>query len=271
MADHGLRLKVWGARGTLPGPGGDTACVEVASAGRRVIFDAGSGLRGLGAQLTPDDATPIDIFVSHCHIDHLLGLTMFPPVFGGDRPLRLHGFGMADGLRARLARLFNPPLFPVSIDALGAHVRFLDQDLGATLDLGDGARLTSAALDHPGGCAGFRLEWRGIVIAYLTDVELGDREGDARAKALASGADALIIDASYTDGQMPARRGWGHSCWRDAVTFGRDADARRILLFHHEPGRDAAALDAIEQQAEGIFAATQVARDGLTIEFPAIR
>jgi len=252
MSESGLRLKVWGARGTLPGAGGDTACVEIASAGRRLVFDAGSGLRRLGASLAPDESAPIDIFLSHCHIDHVMGLTVFPALFGGDRPLRLHGFG-SDGLRARLAHLFNPPLFPVSIDALGA-----------------GARLTSAALNHSGGCAGLRLEWRGIVIAYLTDVELGDREGDARAKALAAGADVLIIDASYTDEEMPARRGWGHSCWRDAVALGRDAGARRILLFHHDPGRDDQALDAIEQQAQEIFAATEAACEGLTIEFPEI-
>ena len=78
------KLNIWGVRGSMPAPsrnfldyGGNTSCVSVdCGAGDLVVFDAGSGLPALAGQLS--GSCPVHIFISHVHIDHLLGLYTFP-------------------------------------------------------------------------------------------------------------------------------------------------------------------------------------------------
>ena len=52
---------------------------------------------------------------------------------------------------------------------------------------------------------------------------------------LARGADLLIHDCQYTDAEYPERVGWGHSGLTDTLTFARRVEARRLMLFHHDP------------------------------------
>ena len=84
-----FRLKFWGVRGSYPtvdaatlGVGGNTSCVEVRVDGRRLIFDAGTGIIPLGKELCNGAAAPpaAYVFLSHTHIDHVLGLCFFEPL-----------------------------------------------------------------------------------------------------------------------------------------------------------------------------------------------
>jgi ribonuclease BN (tRNA processing enzyme) len=59
------------------------------------------------------------------------------------------------------------------------------------------------------------------------------------------GADTLIHDAMYLDQIIQARAGWGHSTPRQAVDLAQEAQCRRLILFHHEPEHDDAALDRL--------------------------
>ena len=49
----------------------------------------------------------------------------------------------------------------------------------------------------------------------------------------------------YLDQIIQARAGWGHSTPRQAVDLARAGDCRRLILFHHEPEHDDAALDRL--------------------------
>src|SRR5712692_4938951 len=80
----GMRVRFWGARGSIPCPGpstlrygGNTACVEVRCGGRLLILDGGSGLRLLGEALAAEGAVDADILMSHFHLDHVMGLPFF--------------------------------------------------------------------------------------------------------------------------------------------------------------------------------------------------
>lgn len=97
---------------------------------------------------------------------------------------------------------------------------------------------------------GYRLDADGASVAYVPDNELGDAAGaDPRRRdaltAFVAGADVLIHDAMYTDAEYAARRGWGHSTAAQAVRLAEDAGVRRLLLFHHDPGRTDDQVDAI--------------------------
>jgi ribonuclease BN (tRNA processing enzyme) len=45
----------------------------------------------------------------------------------------------------------------------------------------------------------------------------------------------LIHDCQYADDEYPDHVGWGHSGLSDTLTFASRVDARRVLLFHHDP------------------------------------
>jgi phosphoribosyl 1,2-cyclic phosphodiesterase len=87
-----VKVKLWGARGSVPSPGpetnrygGNTSCVQVTLADGPVIaLDAGTGIRSFG--LAMPDLRHIDILLTHLHLDHIQGL-MFsrPPSSRGHR------------------------------------------------------------------------------------------------------------------------------------------------------------------------------------------
>jgi phosphoribosyl 1,2-cyclic phosphodiesterase len=82
-----LTVRFWGVRGSIPCPGpetlrygGNTACVEIRCGDRLLIFDGGSGLRPLGNELMRDgQRLDFDLFYSHTHLDHIVGLPFFAP------------------------------------------------------------------------------------------------------------------------------------------------------------------------------------------------
>ena len=90
-------VKFWGTRGSVatPGPttlrcGGNTACVEVRAGKRLIILDAGTGIRELGLKLEEEDATRIDILVSHGHMDHLMGFPFFNPAYHAGTQINMY-------------------------------------------------------------------------------------------------------------------------------------------------------------------------------------
>ena len=79
-------VRFWGVRGSVatPGPdtvryGGNTSCVEIWCGERRIVIDAGTGIRMLGRQMISDGPTEFDLLLSHTHLDHIEGLPFFPP------------------------------------------------------------------------------------------------------------------------------------------------------------------------------------------------
>ena len=260
-------------RGSVPAPGaatqrygGNTPCVEVRAGGRRIILDAGSGIRGLGEDLR-DSGRPVtaDILLSHYHYDHLQGLPFFAPLTEPQNRFTFHGprregRSVQDVLEGQMA----PPYFPVTLDELvRATIEFRSIEPGETFGIGP-VRLTSAELDHPGGSLGYRLEYGGRSLVYATDVEHTDRPAEALVE-LARGADLLLHDAMYTDSEYEQRKGWGHSTWSGALATAEAAQVKKLCLFHHDPDRDDRSLEAVVKKVQKQFPRTVAAREGLTL------
>ena len=249
---------IWGTRGSLPTPGsvterygGNTACIEVhgPEPGHVVVLDAGSGIRPLGATL---DATVerVDVLLSHLHMDHILGLGFFVPLFRPD--LEVHLWGPSSptlGLRDRLLRYLSPPLFPVHLRELPCRLTLHDTPLG-TFEV-PGLRITAQLVCHPGPTVGYRLDDGDGVLTYLPDHEpaLGARQFPEAPRwtsgyALAEGADLLVHDAEYDTDEYPDHIGWGHSTLDHALAFTELVGARELMAFHHDPNHDDSRLDA---------------------------
>lgn len=269
-----MSVRFWGVRGSVPCPGpntvrygGQTSCVEVRCGDQLLIFDAGSGIHQLGASLQKEGKTQdADIFFSHCHIDHVIGLPFFGPVFESGHRLRMFCGHMKShgGLKSALTKLMSFPLFPVGFDMAKANLEFVDFDAGETLTPRPGITVRTTPLIHPGGATGYRVEYQGHSVVYLTDLEL-DGKTNPGVFALAKDASVLIVDATYTDDELPSHAGWGHSSWQQVVRLAKDARAKTLCLFHHDPDHDDAFMDRVAAASAAALPGTLVAKDGLII------
>jgi len=256
-----MRLKIWGARGSVPSPGphmnrygGNTSCVQLTLAGGEVlILDAGTGIRTLGLDLT--ESSRIHILLTHLHLDHIQGLMFFPPCFRADSEITIWGPSSPEAsLEDRIARYISAPLSPVEVRELPCSVSFRDTP-ATEWELG-GATIRAEAITHRGPTLGYRIADGETTVAYIPDHEpaLGAPLGDLDPEwisgfDLADRADLLIHDCQYTDEEYPRHVGWGHSGLGDTLTFARRVAARSLLLFHHDPLHSDEFLDEFRDTA----------------------
>ena len=260
-----LKLTFRGVRGSVPTPqaghlgyGGNTTCLELLlPTGERFIFDAGTGVRELGRDLTG----AVNLFFTHFHWDHIQGLPAFAPLFEPGRVLRFHASRYTAPLREALSSQMAWPHFPVDFNCLPSQCEFID--LGADAFQSGSLTVQPFPLRHPQGACGYRIESRGAVIVFATDHEHGDPNIDRGLLELCEAADLLIHDAQYTPEEQHGRyRGRGHSTWQDAVEVARQAKVRQLALFHHDPDRDDEAVSRIVASARAWFENTEGAREG---------
>lgn len=271
-----IYVKFWGVRGSIacPGPdtaryGGNTPCIEVRCGSHQIIFDGGTGLRPFGHELMAKGGTlNADLFLTHCHLDHVSGLPFFAPLFAPDHTLRIWAGNLAPkfSLEQTLRTMMSPPLFPIEVESFKATIAYHDFLPGTVLQPHVGVIIHTAMLNHPGGAVGYRLEFGGKSLAYITDTELLPGEIDRGHLSLARGVDLLIFDSTYTEAEIVNHRGWGHSTWNDGVRLANAAGARSLCLFHHDPSHDDNFMDSLASQAAAARPGTIAARDGLVLD-----
>ena len=268
-------IRFRGVRGTVACPGidyarygGNTSCIEVRCAGHLFILDAGTGLRLLGMELNEAGSVDTDILLTHTHIDHIAGMPFFVPLFKPGNRLRIHAGHLWDNdvrLRDVFLRLIEAPIFPVPLEAVGADISFEEFRAGDRLDLREDVIIRTAPLNHPNGATGYRIEWDGKSVCYVTDTEHVEGEIDANILALIEDTDIFIYDATYTAEEYPAFRGWGHSTWEAGAALAERGRVGRYVIFHHAPEHTDDDMDRIAERAQKTFGSTVVAQEGLVL------
>jgi phosphoribosyl 1,2-cyclic phosphodiesterase len=286
-----LKVTFWGVRGSIPTPGydmsrygGNTLCVELefSGCGRTLIIDAGSGIRRLGDQLRSRSGNSaglsVDLLLSHTHLDHILGLPFFGPLYRRDTRLTLYGPAISpeDGLEQVIGGQLSYRYFPVRQIELAAQITYVDLREGV-YDLGDGILLTATYLNHPLLCMGYRIDWCGRAVCtafdtepfrnlFITDPEdpgydevmalegeQAAREATRRMQSFFRDSDLLIHDGQYTEQEYrTGRAGWGHSSVEHAVWAAEAAGCRKLALIHHDPMRTDADLDVLGRYYSGV-------------------
>ena len=291
-----MTLKFWGTRGSIasPGPstvryGGNTTCLEVTTdEGRRVIFDAGTGIRPLGLQLASQMPVNLDLFVTHTHWDHIQGLPFFVPLFVPGNQVRL--FGGFDPVYGRdlhdiLSQQMEYCYFPVRTLELQAAIEYTSLREGTTIEVGD-ATVTNIVMNHPVLTYGFLLECNGKSVFFSGDheprvlqfggdpdfAELVEKQDQILIDFL-RGCDVLVADSMYTQKEYASKVGWGHGTFRSVTDTAIAAGVGTVVYTHHEPNRSDAALDAQLETIQGWLADVEnapqpvMAAEGLEIEW----
>jgi len=258
-----MRLKVWGARGSVPAPGpemnrygGNTSCVELElSDGSTLIIDAGTGIRSLGVGSAASTLPKINILLTHLHLDHIQGLMFFAPCFRSESEITIWGPSSPEAsLEERIARYISAPLSPVEVRELPCDVSFLDAP-PSQWEVGP-ATIRAESVTHRGPTLGYRITDGDTTLTYISDHEPGlgapldSLEPEwISGYDLAHGADLLIHDCQYTDEEYPEHVGWGHSRLTDTLTFAKRVEAKELLLFHHDPLHSDEFLDRFAEDA----------------------
>lgn len=270
-----MYLRFWGVRGSTPTPqrghlryGGNTPCLELRTRDGIFIFDCGTGLRLLGHALRKEfGRRPIKarVFLSHYHWDHIQGIPFFTPLYDRENYFVFRSFRSIDtSVQKALEEQMTNPYFPVNMKTMLAHRHFYE--IGEEKTAYDSLAITTRRLNHPQGCLGFRIEHGGKAFVYATDNEPGDPQGDQNVRDLAQGADVFVYDSQYTPHEYKAeKKGWGHSTWEEATRIAREADVKKLVLFHHDPDHDDKAIDSILRQARRKFRRTVAAWEGLVL------
>ena len=290
------RIKFWGVRGSIPVPGpttigygGNTTCVEVRTDGEIIILDAGSGIRELGLALENEFSTaPIDLtlLLTHTHWDHIQGLPFFLPAYKAKNSIRVLGYeGARAGLATILAAQMEVPFFPVSWKDLPGTIKITELKK-MEFSIGK-VRVKSRFVNHPGVCVGYRLFTRDGSISFLPDNEpfeelklkLAERDGTHPRRARTEAAvqrsklveflkdtDVLILDSQYTDERYQEHVGWGHGALSRVVSLAIEARAKKLFLFHHDPGHDDHKIDEMLERARFL-----VVESGRKLEVEAAR
>ena len=277
MSDNSpFSVTFWGTRGSIAcaGPqtvkyGGNTSCLEVICGKKRLVFDAGSGLPMLGRKiLETEGPRHTQVFLTHTHLDHIIGMPFFAlfhipglnvPVHAG----HLKPVGMT--LHDVLSDMMRAPLFPVPPEIFGANVTFVDFEAGETLNPLPDVELQTVPLNHPNGACGYRINYDGRSIAYITDTEHYPDRIDSRIAAMVEGVDIMIYDATYTDEEYERFVGFGHSTWQEGIKLADVAGVKTLVIFHHDPSHTDDMMDVIAADVEAARPGTIVAREGMTL------
>jgi ribonuclease BN (tRNA processing enzyme) len=294
-----FRVRFWGVRGSYPTTdpatlrtGGNTSCVEVNAGEQRLIFDAGTGIIPLGKQICNGVSSrpTAYVFLSHTHIDHVMGLCFFEPLLRANARSYILGPGKARGALTRsLRQLTHSHLFPVTIDELkgkkeiyslqgGEVIRFPSHGRKPAIDKISSA-LSASANDltitthkspaHPrNGVMLYRVNYHGKSLVYATDIEQ-KQGGYPDVIDFARDADLLIHDAQYLQeeyfSELKPKKGWGHSTVEIAVEVAEKAGVKCLVLFHHEPTHDDKAMEQIERQGKRLFPRSLIAHEGMEL------
>ncbi|MDB2686011.1 MBL fold metallo-hydrolase [Mariniblastus sp.] len=244
-----MKLHFLGTTGYHPNNQRQTACMMLPEIG--VILDAGTGIFRARDLIQTDH---LDVFLSHVHLDHCVGLTFLYDVLW-EKEVSVTVHVAAEKIKALEEALFHKDLFPVKPN-------FAIQPLQPITKLAGGQKLTAIEVEHPGGAHAFRIDFDDRSIAYVTDTVADEHASYVQA---ITGVQTLLHECYFPDGWEDRAELTGHSCLTPVAKVAALAKAERLFLVHINPLNESSEPLDLES-VKGIFADIEVASDQQVID-----
>jgi phosphoribosyl 1,2-cyclic phosphodiesterase len=270
-----MKVEFWGVRGSTPVSGrnyvrygGHTPCATVeSSTGARIIVDAGTGLKTLGESLiggAADDKLELHLLLTHFHLDHIIGLPFFAPLYSPRAAIHFHAAALPRETEKYLSGLMLGRYFPVAFRETASQKVFhrVGEDSWSIGKL----KISSCPLIHPQGSVAYKIEEKDAHVVFATDTEPPEQGMDERLAGFIAGVEYFIYDATFTPKEYRMRQGWGHSTWLEGTKLARHAGVRHLVLSHLNPDHADGRVDDMVRLARREFRQTAAAREGVSIE-----
>lgn len=244
-----MRIVLLGTGGYHPNERRHTACLMIPELG--IIFDAGTSFFRVPHHLQTRN---LQIFMTHAHLDHIVGLSFFLVPMLSDQVDSVKVYGEETKLAAIQTHLFSDEIFPVLPD-----YEFIS--LPESVEVAGNGILRHLPLEHPGGSIGYRVDWPDRSMAYITDTAHPEQHLE-----FVQGVDLLIHECYFPDEMSEWAEKTGHSHTTPVAELARDANVGKLILTHIDP--QCAGDDPIGiKVAQKIFPNTILGEDLMEIDF----
>jgi phosphoribosyl 1,2-cyclic phosphodiesterase len=264
-----------GVRGSTPASGrnfnkygGHTSCSIVNLTEReKIVVDTGTGIIGWGQDLKKNPggrSLRLSILFTHFHLDHLMGLLFFNPLYSPSTQITFYSSLSPKGLEKCLSSLMGGRYFPFKFMATPSKKIFRKIPPGK-FRIG-GIQISHCPLNHPQGALAFKFQDKNKSVVLATDTEHLKDGLDEKLTAFAHGADYLIYDAMFTPSEYKAgKQGWGHSTWKEGTRIAKSAQVDHLVLSHFNPIHSDRKIDQILAQSKKKFPKTLAAKEKMKI------
>jgi ribonuclease BN (tRNA processing enzyme) len=246
--------------------GGHTTCLSLRTDEGLIIVDAGTGISHVAKEIAALDVPPpITMLFTHFHMDHVVGLPSFNPLYSKNACITI----MADPRREQewretLTTFIDKPYWPIGLRESDAVYMTDIPYESENMEL-YGATVSWFDVPHPQSCLAYRFEISGASVVVATDTEYALDDIDPAFIEFCRGADHLIHDAHFTSKEYEKHIGWGHSTNDVAARVANEAGVGQLILTHHAPGRIDDDIDSIVEETRKSFANTCAASSNMVV------
>ncbi|MER3494224.1 MAG: MBL fold metallo-hydrolase [Mastigocladus sp. ERB_26_2] len=266
-------VQFWGVRGLIPTPGsntsrygGNTACVEMQLANKRLVFDGGTGLRVLGKSwLKQQQPIEAHLFFTNSQSNRIQGFPFFAPAFIPENSFHIYGTAASNGasIKQCLYDQMLLPHFPYPLQVMQSELQFHNLNPGKVVKLDD-LTITTALINKTQKSIGYKISWQSYSVAYVTDLqkEIDTAEQESITQ-LVKDADLLITNIStpFTFHKTDS----DNSHWQTAVDLAITSNIKQIVFSHHHPDDSDDWLDQVQIEIASAFPEALIAREGLIL------
>lgn len=269
-----FQVRFWGVRGLIPTPsthniryGGNTGCVEMSVAGKRLIFDGGTGLRILGGNWQElEQAMEAHLFFTNSQSNRIQGFPFFAPAFIKNNCFHVYGTAASNGasIKQCICDQMLQPHFPYPLQVMNSALKFYNLMPDQLVELND-VNIQTTLINKNQRSIGYRVNWGECNVVYATDLHKTiNSEEETRILKLIQNADLWITNATYAP-PTDHKHEITESFWEVAVNMAQKAGVNRLVISYHHPDDDDDFLDYVQTEIQSVFPKALLAREGLVL------